>query len=173
MAINDSLFTCKSTDWGTPPDFFAMLEGIFGPFTLDPAANKHNAKCPIYYTEKDNGLTKDWKGRVFLNPPYGMETGDWMNKAYHEAVVHRNAEMVVCLVAARTDTQWWHAYCMQADELYFVKGRLKFSGSQNSAPFPNAVVVFRNPSMHPAWARTGKRKAMGSLTKDGKIELFQ
>jgi site-specific DNA-methyltransferase (adenine-specific) len=32
---------------------------------------------------------------------------------------------------------------MQADEIRFVSGRLKFGGGRNSAPFPSAVVVFR------------------------------
>ena len=52
--------------------------------------------------------------------------------------------VVVCLLPARTDTQWWHSYVIaHAAEVRFIKGRLKFGGSKNSAPFPSAVVVFR------------------------------
>jgi site-specific DNA-methyltransferase (adenine-specific) len=50
--------------------------------------------------------------------------------------------MVVCLVPARTDTQWWHEYAMKS-EIRFIKGRLKFGDAENSAPFPSAIVVFR------------------------------
>ena len=49
---------------------------------------------------------------------------------------------MVMLIPARTDTKYWHQYVMRADEVYFVKGRLKFGDSENSAPFPSAVVVF-------------------------------
>jgi len=47
------------------------------------------------------------------------------------------------LIPARTDTRYWHNYVMKAEMVFFVKGRLKFGDSENSAPFPSAVVVFR------------------------------
>lgn len=61
-----------------------------------------------------------------------------------------NGATVVCLLPARVDTRWWHDYCAKG-EVFFVRGPLKFGGSENSAPFPNAVVVFR-PSVHDALA---------------------
>ena len=65
--------------------------------------------------------------------------GKWMAKANREAEV---GATVVCLVPARTDTNWWHDYCIQ-HEVRFIKGRLKFGGSKNSAPFPSAVVIVK------------------------------
>ena len=78
-----------------------------------------------------------------MNPPYGRTIGHWMRKAYESAM--DTAELVVCLVPARTDTAWWHDYAMKG-EIRFIRGRLKFGGHKNSAPFPNAVVIFRNPN---------------------------
>jgi hypothetical protein len=52
------------------------------------------------------------------------------------------AELVVCLIPSRTDTKWWHDYAMQADEIRFVRGRLKFNG-MGPAPFPSAIAIFR------------------------------
>jgi site-specific DNA-methyltransferase (adenine-specific) len=78
-----------------------------------------------------------------MNPPYGREIGKWMAKAHEEA--DRGAT-VVCLVPARTDTAWWHDHAAKADEIRFVRGRLKFirdDGRNDSAPFPSAVVIFR------------------------------
>ena len=49
---------------------------------------------------------------------------------------------VVCLVPSRTDTKWWYDYAMKANEIRFIKGRLKFGNSKNSAPFPSAIIVF-------------------------------
>lgn len=74
-----------------------------------------------------------------MNPPYGRTIGDWMRKAYESS---QNGATVVCLVPARTDTVWWHDYAMRG-EIEFIKGRLRFNGHKNSAPFPSAVVVFR------------------------------
>lgn len=76
-----------------------------------------------------------------MNPPYGREIGRWMKKAYDSS---RSGAIVVCLVPARTDTAWWHDYAMKGS-IYFVRGRLKFGGASNAAPFPNAVVTFFPP----------------------------
>ena len=77
-----------------------------------------------------------------MNPPYGREISTWIRKAYLESL--KPGTKVVCLIPARTDTRYWHEYCMKAKEIHFVKGRLKFGNSENSAPFPSAVVVFES-----------------------------
>ena len=76
-----------------------------------------------------------------MNPPYGRQISLWVKKALDSA---RGGATVVCLLPSRTDTQWWHSYVIaHAAEVRFIKGRLKFGGSKNSAPFPSVVVVFR------------------------------
>jgi len=137
MTIHQGLFTSKTDMWATPRAFFEQLNHEFH-FTLDPCALPENAKCAHYFTTEINGLKQDWKGTVFMNPPYGREIGAWLKKAYESSL---EGATVVCLVPARTDTRWWHAYCMKG-EIRFVKGRLKFNDGPNSAPFPSAVVVF-------------------------------
>ena len=75
----------------------------------------------------------------WMNPPYGRAIAKWVKKAFDTAAQGNGT--VVCLLPARTDTAWWHDYCMQG-EITFVRGRLKFGDGPNSAPFPSAVVVF-------------------------------
>lgn len=134
-------FSSATDDWPTPQDFFDKLDAEFG-FTLDPCSDEKNHKCPKFFTAADNGLTQDWsRDCVFMNPPYGRTIGLWMRKAYESSL---QGATVVCLVPARTDTAWWHD-CAMKGEIRFIRGRLKFGGHKNSAPFPNAVVVFRNP----------------------------
>jgi len=77
-----------------------------------------------------------------MNPPYGREIKDWIKKAYQEG--NKPNTIVVCLIPARTDTSYWHKYCMKASEIILIKGRLKFGG-KGPAPFPSAIVVFDNP----------------------------
>jgi site-specific DNA-methyltransferase (adenine-specific) len=77
-----------------------------------------------------------------MNPPYGATIGQWMRKA-HESVCSGTAELVVCLVPARTDTRWWHDYATQGEIRYF-RGRLRFGDGKYPAPFPSALVVFRD-----------------------------
>ena len=143
------MFSSNSFSWGTPESFFKRLDNEFK-FTLDPCATKETAKCVRFFNEEDDGLSQDWGGHsVFMNPPYGRDIGDWIKKAYEES--SKPGTVVVCLIPSRTDTKYWHEYCMKADKISFVRGRLKFGGSNNSAPFPSAVILFtsRNNSDEP------------------------
>ena len=81
----------------------------------------------------------NWGG-AFCNPPYGREIGLWVKKAYEES---EKGQLVVMLLPARTDTKWFHDYILGKAEIRFVRGRLKFGDSTNSAPFPSMVVIFR------------------------------
>ena len=134
---SNALFTSKTDDWATPQDFFNELNKEFN-FTLDVCASEENAKCAQYFTKEIDGLKQEWHGTCFMNPPYGREISKWMEKAYKSSL---EGATVVCLVPSRTDTKWWHEYAMKG-QIRFIKGRLKFGNSKNSAPFPSALVIF-------------------------------
>lgn len=135
------MFSSEKDDWETPQDLFDELDDEFH-FTLDAASSDLNAKCEKHYTVEDDGLSQSWAGNnVFLNPPYGRNMKDWMRKAYEESQAENTT--VVVLVPARTDTAWFHDYVYGKAELRFLRGRLKFGGCENSAPFPSLVVVYR------------------------------
>jgi len=127
-------------DWETPQDFYDKLDEEFL-FDRDVCATHENAKHPIHWTIEDNALEQEWTGVCWLNPPYGREIIKWIQKAYESSL---SGATVVCLVPARTDTAWWHEYAMKG-EIRFIRGRLKFGGHKNSAPFPSAVVIFKPP----------------------------
>jgi phage N-6-adenine-methyltransferase len=130
-------FSSKTDMWSTPQSFFTKYDEKYN-FNLDVCASEDNAKCAKYFTETDNGLQQEWEGVCWMNPPYGREIIKWMKKAYESSL---NGATVVCLVPARTDTTWWHEYAMKGT-IEFIRGRLKFGNSKNSAPFPSAIVVF-------------------------------
>lgn len=135
------LFSSKEEVWETPQEFFDKLNEEFN-FTLDPCANKDNAKCDKYFTEEQDGLIQDWGGHVvFCNPPYGRKIYNWVKKCSNES--KKPNTIVVMLIPARTDTIYFHEFIYhKAKDIRFIKGRLKFGGSKNSAPFPSMVVVF-------------------------------
>jgi phage N-6-adenine-methyltransferase len=134
-------FRSKTCEWATPPEVFAEYDREFH-FTLDACATPENAKCAHYFTREQDGLAQTWTGRVWCNPPYGREIGDWVRKAA-ESVACGQAELVACLLPARVDTKWWHGCCKGA-EVRLIEGRIRFVGAKSSAPFPSAVVVFRD-----------------------------
>ena len=132
-------FSSKSHEWETPQSFYDKLNEKYN-FQLDPCCTVDNCKCPIGFTHENDGLLQDWfpYESVFMNPPYGREIIKWVKKAYDES---QKGCVVVCLLPARTDTRWFHDYCVKG-EIEFIRGRLKFGGQKNSAPFPSMVVVF-------------------------------
>lgn len=144
--MSTSLKWFKTDQWETPKDFFDELNKEFN-FTLDPCADDKNKKCNKYFTKEQNGLKQTWKNEVvFCNPPYGREIKEWVKKSYIESFNPQNNCVVVMLIPARTDTKYFHEYIYKKPnvEIRFLKGRLKFGNSKNSAPFPSMVVIFKN-----------------------------
>lgn len=135
--MNSALLSSEKMDWETPEELFNTLNNEFA-FDVDVCATAENAKCKKYYTPEENGLLQEWKGTCWMNPPYGREIAKWMKKAYESS-----ADTVVCLVPSRTDTKWWHDYAMRADEIRYIRGRVKFVGAKHGAPFPSSLVIFR------------------------------
>lgn len=140
--MNNVIFESNNIEWSTPEWLFKELNDEFG-FDLDACASDENHKCLVYYTKENDSLTKDWGGHtVFCNPPYGRKyTPLFVKKCYEESL--KPGTVVVALIPARTDTQWFHHYVYGKAEIRFVKGRLKFGGSKNNAPFPSMVVIWR------------------------------
>lgn len=137
--FSDLMFSSETDLWSTPQDLFNKLNGMFH-FEIDVCATEENAKCEKFFSPEMNGLQQKWTGICWMNPPYGREISLWIEKAYQS--YRENGATVVCLLPARTDTNWWQNYCMKG-EIFFLRGRLKFGTSQNSAPFPSAIVIFR------------------------------
>jgi phage N-6-adenine-methyltransferase len=134
--MNKVHFSSKRQDWATPWDLFRELNTKHGKFILDVCASAENTKVENFYSE--NGLGLDWHGKCWMNPPYGREIGKWVKKAYEES---QKGCKVVALLPARTDTKWFHDYCLKG-KVEFLRGRIKFVGALHPAPFPSMVVVW-------------------------------
>ena len=151
QGFTSGMRTSLDDTWTTPRDFFDELNKEFN-FGLDAAALQNSTLVPDNWYGPDHpdpaardALRIDWnhnsRGRpIWLNPPYGRVIKDWVRKA---SEVASGGGTVVCLVPARTDTHWWHDYCINAYEIRYIRGRLKFGGQKNSAPFPSALVIMK------------------------------
>src|ERR1035437_7030314 len=141
MAIIKSMVSSKTNEWATPSKLFNYLNKEFN-FTLDPCCTHENAKCVKHYTMEDNGLSKSWYNEVvFINPPYGGHTKEWLEKVEKES--HENNAVCVCLIVSATDRSYWHDnICQKSQEIRFMRGRVKFGTSKETAPFASALVIF-------------------------------
>lgn len=132
----------EEDEWLTPPDIIARTLHVLGEIDLDPCSNTFggpNVPAAVRYVEGDDGLGRTWRGRVYMNPPYGATIAAWTAKLRSEYAAG-NVTEAIALVPARTDTEWWGS--LRDTAICFVRRRLKFSGAANSAPFPSAVAYF-------------------------------
>jgi len=139
--LRPGLMTSLNDDWYTPPDIAsAVVKSLGGIVDLDPCADPRKTfPASEHFTESDNGLVRPWLGRVYMNPPYGRTIGTWTTKLRDEL---RNgwATEAVALLPGRVDTTWWHE--LAPPHVCFLRGRLRFSGYAQSAPFPSVAVYF-------------------------------
>ncbi len=137
--MNNIVFSSKSDEWITPDYFYNDLNSRFL-FDLDPCSTSENHKCDYYFTKNDNGLLRSWKNhRVFCNPPYS-DIKRWVEKCFNEHFFYNTD--IVLLIPSRTDTNFFHSYIYGYADIFFIKGRLKFSNSKNNCPFPVMLAKF-------------------------------
>lgn len=167
---NELMFSSETVEWYTPEEFFEEYDKVYH-FDLDVCATFENRKCRMFIDQAQDTLKTDWieftnlnAPVCWMNPPYRKPekacaknckkkscekrgchnqehipgTIDFVKKAYQESL---KGCTVVCLLPARTDTEMFHDYC-QKGHVEFIRGRLKFGGCDDSAPFPSMVIVF-------------------------------
>ena len=144
--MDDALFSSESSDWETPDELVSWAYDHFFPdrsdqppgFSLDPCATEATNKALKHFDR--HGLETDWYGRVWMNPPYGRDVGQWVGKAVIESLLGHCD--VVALLPVRTDTRWWQDWVKYASKVVLLKGRVTFVGANASAPFPSALILF-------------------------------
>lgn len=155
----------KTDDHGTPKRVARAVRRTWGDTDLDPAASRvhRTIKAATQYYGPDDpddpldGLDQLWSGKVYLNPPYGRTIKDWIDKIVLEVSTSLDVEGVIALLPLRSDVGWFQDDVLdEATMICFVRGRLKFGGSENSAPFPSVVVLFGGEQWADAF-----RKAFG------------
>lgn len=135
-------FASKKQDWETPQDLFGPLHKEFH-FSLDVAASEENRKCDKYINENVDAMQISWGKEIcWLNPPYGRgyPLKQWVKKAYDEST---KGATIIMLIPARTNTVWFHDYCLKYGEVRFIKGRPKFGGAIHGLPQPLCLVIFK------------------------------
>jgi hypothetical protein len=144
--MNAGLYSSATGEWLTPQHIVLKVVACLGHIDLDPCAESgppFNVPAAVHYTKADDGLARPWRGKTFLNPPYGRTIGDWVRQLVHEYVMVSVTE-AIALLPARTDTRWF--WLMGGFPVLFLGGRLHFGGSKNSAPFPSCL-FYLGPDM--------------------------
>ena len=130
--------------WYTPSKIINSAIKVMGEIDLDPASSElanETVKAKNYYTKEDNGLTKEWYGRVWLNPPYSQPDID----DFSNAVLEKDYEEIMILVNNATETKWFQRLARKSDCICFINRRLKFidkEGLSTGSPLQGQVIIY-------------------------------
>lgn len=147
-------FSSDDQRWATPQPLFDRFDKVFK-FKLDPCCSHKTAKCDMHFTILENGLKQPWHriGNTYINPPFGRELYQWVEKSYFES---REGIISAMLIPARPDTRAWHDFCLKHGTILFIKSRIKFEDqrdveqkSTSNAFFPSSLVVFGDIESYP------------------------
>jgi hypothetical protein len=139
--LRPALMSSDDVEWYTPPEVRdAVVAALGGIVDVDPCADEGcTFPATQHFTKDDNGLIRPWLGRVYMNPPYGRTIGVWTTKLRDELRAGWATE-AVALLPARTDALWWQE--LAPPVVCQIRGRLRFSGYEQSAPFPSVAAYF-------------------------------
>jgi phage N-6-adenine-methyltransferase len=137
-----------NNEWYTPVEYIEAARAVLGAFGLDPASSavaNSIVKAKKFYTAEDDGLSKKWKGRVWMNPPYsGDLIGKFTSKLCHHFDEGDIAEAIV-LVNNATETAWFQEMLALASAVCFPKGRIRYldaTGQPANAPLQGQAFLY-------------------------------
>lgn len=135
--------TPDDCEWYTPPEILDLIYQVMD-IDLDPASPyPATVLARKHYTKETDGLTKPWRGNIYLNPPYGREVGKWVDKLEEEwrSCHIKNA---IILIHAKTDTKWFGKIADMAAEMCCWRGRIAFQspyGKNGKGTFPSLLIL--------------------------------
>ena len=139
------LHNSGNNEWYTPAEYIGLAREVMGSIDLDPASSeKANdvVQAKKYYTAKDDGLSQEWRGKVWLNPPYSSEL---ITKFTDKLLSERGEiEQAIVLVNNATETEWFSKLAGMCDAVCFPKGRVRFYSPDGKvgAPLQGQAVLY-------------------------------
>lgn len=138
-------FGTGENEWYTPDEYLDAAREVLGGFDLDPASSEAaqvKVRAGRYFTKADDGLTQEWHGRVWLNPPYTQpDIANFMSKMVAERGAGR-VSAAIMLTHNYTDTAWFHDGAKLADAICFTRGRIKFYDASGAIAAPTQGQAF-------------------------------
>jgi len=132
-------------EWYTPPEYIEAARLAMGEIDLDPASSdaaQKTVEAKNFYTVKDDGLSKSWKGRVWLNPPYSQPAIQQFVEKLISEFKQGHVSQAILLTHNYTDTEWFHIAARASSMICLTRGRIKFVGADGSLAAPTQGQAF-------------------------------
>jgi len=132
-------------EWFTPAEWIELARAVLGAIDTDPASNEHaqrTVRASVFYTKETDGLTKDWNGNIWLNPPYAQPFISHFADKMIEELDNGNVSSAIMLTHNYTDTQWFQKLTARADSICFPRGRIRFEAPDGSLASPTQGQAF-------------------------------
>jgi len=132
-------------EWYTPAEYADLARDVMGGIDLDPASCEQANEvigASKFYTKDDDGLLKDWSGRVWLNPPYSRDLMPAFVEKLKNSFVDGSVQQAVLVSHNNTDTAWFHSLASVATAICFPKKRIKFYRGDEIASPTNGQAFF-------------------------------
>lgn len=132
-------------EWYTPDEYLELARKVLGGIDLDPASSaiaNETVKAERFYSEADNGLEKEWRGRIWMNPPYAQPLIAQFCERMASEVEAGNIEAAIVLTNDCTDTAWFHRLAEASEAICFTRGRIRFVSPQGEKGMPTQGQAF-------------------------------
>lgn len=137
-----------NNEWYTPVEFLESARAVLGEIDLDPASSKtaqKNVRAKKYYTAEQDGLAKQWKGRVWLNPPYSSDLVAKFCEKLVQSAVDGDVTAAIVLCNNATETRWFEALSRVASAVCLPTGRIKYldeTGAEQNSPLQGQAFLY-------------------------------
>ena len=140
-------FNSGNNEWYTPEKYIDLAREVLGAIDLDPASCElanETVKAERFYSEQDDGLTKEWTGRVWMNPPYGSDLIGQFTEKFAKEYTAGNITEGIVLVNNATETAWFCNMMTAASAVVFPRGRIRYNSptKESNAPIQGQAFIY-------------------------------
>ena len=142
-----------SVEWYTPPEFIAAARAVLGTIDLDPASSEVANSVVMaaeYFDERADGLSQEWNGNVWMNPPYSLGLVDEFMAKLCKEIDAKRVTSAITLTNNATDTGWFASVTPYSEAMCTVKGRVKYLDynlEPAGSPLQGQVVLYFGKSV--------------------------